>query len=66
MSTRLGNSSFVNKVNPIAALDATQTMCDGDGRPSLGCMVQGVLNYTFAIAVKCRGRFVKQENRRVA
>jgi len=66
VGARLGDPPFVDKVNLIATLDAAQTMRDGDGRPSLGCAVQRILNYTFAIAVKCRGRFVKEENRRVA
>lgn len=59
MSARLGNPSFVDKVDPITTLDATQAMCDGNGRPALGGMVQCILDDAFAIAVKCRGRLVK-------
>jgi len=66
MSACLDNPSFVNKVNPIAPLDTAQAMCDGDGRPSFGGTIQCVLDYTFAITVKRRGRLIKQEDSRIA
>jgi hypothetical protein len=65
MGARLDNPPFVNKMDPITPLDTTKTVCDGDRRPSLGCVVQCVLDYTFAIAVKCGGCFIKQENSRI-
>jgi hypothetical protein len=66
MRAGLDNPPFVHKMYPVALLDTTQTMCDGDGRPSFGCAVQCVLDYTLAIAIECRGRFIKQENSRIA
>ena len=59
MGPRLNDPSVVNKMNLITPLDTAKTVCNGDGRPSLGRAVQCVLNYTFSITVKCRCRFVK-------
>lgn len=36
MRARLENPPVMDKVDPVAPLDTTQTMRDGDGRPSLG------------------------------
>jgi len=66
MGARLNNPPFVNEMNTVTPLDTAKTVCDGDGRPPLSRVIQCVLNYTLAITVKCRGRFVKQENRRIA
>jgi hypothetical protein len=65
MVTRLDDPPLVDKVDPVALLDAAQTMRDGDRRPPPGCAVQCILNDTFAVAVECRGRFIEQENRGV-
>jgi hypothetical protein len=55
MGARLNNPPCVDEMNTATPLDTGKTVCDGDGRPSLSCLVQCILNYTFAIAVKCRG-----------
>ena len=66
MGARLSNPPFTNEMNTVTSLDTAKTVCDGDGRPSLSRAVYCVLNYMFAITVKGRGRFVKQENSRIA
>ena len=62
----LNHHTVLDDADQVRVLDRRQSVGDDDARSSRPRMIQRILHDLFALIVQCRGRFVQQQDARIA